>query len=63
MESELTMFRTFTADAASKSCGLRVVGACYGGNHPMVDGRVEGSRQVEVGGLLGLIVPGVTRSS
>ena len=32
IESEWTMFRNSIADAASKSCGLRVVGACCGGN-------------------------------
>ena len=32
MESKWTMFQTSTADAASKSCGLKVASACRGGN-------------------------------
>jgi len=32
MESDWTIFRTSIVDAASKSCGLKVVGACYSGN-------------------------------
>jgi len=32
MESEFTMFRTSIADAAPKSCGLKDVCACCGGN-------------------------------
>lgn len=33
MECAYTMFRTFTMDAVSTSCGLKVIGACHGGNY------------------------------
>ena len=61
MESEWVMFKTSIAEAAARSCGRKIIGACRGGN-PLVDTSGEGSRQAE-GGLSGLAGPGVPRGS
>ena len=55
MESAWTMFSASTADAVSKSCGQKVVGATSGSS-----GYRHGGHQAEEGGLLDSVVLGVT---
>ncbi len=50
IESEWTMFSASIVDAASRSCGRNVSGACRGGNP-----RSKGCRQAEEGVLSGLV--------
>ncbi|KAI3357128.1 hypothetical protein L3Q82_015602, partial [Scortum barcoo] len=53
IESEWTMFSASIVDAAVRSCGRKVSGACRGGNplNPVVDTGSKGCRQAEEGVL------------
>ncbi|KAJ0006646.1 hypothetical protein NQD34_013919 [Periophthalmus magnuspinnatus] len=57
MDSEWTMFSASVVDAAARSCGRKVCGACRGGNPPtlVVDTGSKGCRQAEEGVLSSLV--------
>ncbi len=62
MESEWAMFKASIDKAAAQSCGQKVINACRSGSLRalLVDTRGEGGHQVDEGGLLDLVGPGVS---